>query len=137
MSLQSTDQTAKGVVQTCTNEYMDVRLNPPTGCQVCSKGLCFIKGDEKIIRLQNKYHYHEGDAVTIHVCESTGTTAVMLFYFIPFLLMTTTLALLVQSGFNEGIAGLTSLLILIPYFLLLRLNRNWMSRQCKLEIEPA
>lgn len=131
------EKSTRGIVQQCTSEYMDVRLNAPSGCQVCSKGLCFIKGDEKTIRLQNKYQFHTGDPVIIHVAESTGTTAVMLFYFIPFLLLTSLLALLIQRGVNDGLAGLISLLALVPYFLFLRLNQRWMSRQCKVEIEPA
>jgi hypothetical protein len=38
-------------------------------------------------------------------------------------------------GYNEGIAGLTSLVILVPYFSLLFLLKNKLSSQCTIDVE--
>jgi sigma-E factor negative regulatory protein RseC len=126
---------AKGIVQQCSDHEVVIRLDEPSGCQVCSKGLCFSKGEQRSVQVRIKNQaYQVGDVVNVHVSTRTGSFAVLMFYGLPFLLMMVTLVVLLIADMEEGVAGLSAMLILVPYFSLLRLNRKWLSRQCKLEV---
>ena len=50
-----------------------------------------------------------------------GNKAILLGYFVPFILLISTLLILSAFGLPDWIAGLVSILILIPYFIIIYL----------------
>ena len=68
--------------------------------------------------------YQVGDKVNVVMQKSLGTRAVMLGYFVPFLLVLFTLIISLNLMENQGLSGLLALGILIPYYLVLYMNKD-------------
>lgn len=115
----------------------DVRVSVQgSGCSACHKSLCML-GDSKAkeINVKTQGHaYRAGDQVVVSIDPSSGYMAVVTLYLIPFLFIIITLWLTTTLGFTEPVAGLSSLLILIPYFGGVFLIRGKLQHQCKIGI---
>ena len=122
------------VLATCGD---DVRVSVQgSGCSACHKSLCVL-GDSKAkeINVKTQGHAHQaGDQVVVSINTSSGYMAVVTLYLIPFLFMIITLWLTTTLGLTEPVAGLSSLLILIPYFGGVFLLRGKLQHQCKIGI---
>jgi positive regulator of sigma E activity len=125
-----------GMVTDLQNGRVRISLTG-SGCSACHKSLCML-GDSKAKEVElplkeNKFNI--GDAVIVKINPASGYKAVILLYLLPFCLMIFTLLLSSQLGYHESIAGLTSLLILIPYFSILFVMKKWLSNQCTIDVE--
>ena len=69
-----------------------------------------------------------GDKVEVSMRKSLGTKAVMLGYFLPFLLVVATLIISLSLSVGPGLSGLASLSILVPYYMILYRSRNQLKR---------
>jgi sigma-E factor negative regulatory protein RseC len=93
---------------------------------------------EKVIEVKNdhKFDLKAGESVNLVMTQSMGNKAVILGYFIPFVLVLMTL--LILSGLlNELWAGLISLSVLVPYYIILSLFKDRLSKTFEFKIEPA
>ena len=107
------------------------------GCSACHKSLCLL-GDSKAKEVEirsNTNEFKAGDEVIVKINPSSGYKAVAWLYLIPFILMMLSLAGISHLGYHEGIAGLASLLILVPYYSMLYLQKNNLRSQCSIDIE--
>ena len=107
-----------------------------SGCSACHNSLCML-GDSKAKELDiliNSQSFQIGEEVLVKINTSSGYKAVMLLYVIPFLLMISFLWFSIQLGFNEGAAGLSAILILVPYFGILYLIRKTLGSQCTIDV---
>lgn len=77
-----------------------------------------------------------GQTVEIVGKTSQGFKALFYGYLLPFLLVMFTLILFTSLQFSEGVSGLVSLSILIPYYLILYLTRNKIRKSFEFEIKP-
>jgi sigma-E factor negative regulatory protein RseC len=68
--------------------------------------------------------------------KSLGGKAVLLAYIIPFIIMMLSLIILTLLNFSELFAGLFSIGILAPYYLVLYLLKNKLSKTFKFTISP-
>jgi positive regulator of sigma E activity len=108
-----------------------------SGCSACHKSLCML-GDSKAKEVEiteNQNRFKSGDEVIVKINPASGYKAVALLYFIPFILMVLALVGMSRLGYHEGLAGLTSLLILIPYYGMIYLLKNSLSSQCSIDVE--
>jgi sigma-E factor negative regulatory protein RseC len=108
-----------------------------SGCSACHKSLCML-GDSKakeVEILSNTNEFETGDEVIVKINLASGYKAVALLYLIPFLLMMLSLVGMSRLVYNEGIAGLTSLLILIPYYGMIYLQKDSLRSQCSIDVE--
>lgn len=82
--------------------------------------------EEKIVEIPRpaKNTYNEGDRVEVIMRQSLGLQAVLMGYFLPFLLFLITLIVSLSLINNEGVAALLAIGILIPYYMILALNKN-------------
>ena len=105
-----------------------VSIVAQSACAAChAKSVCNVSElQQEIVEVPRKQadNYKIGDQVEILMEKSLGPKAVMLGYFIPFLLLVTTLIVSLSLINNQGIAGLISIGILIPYYLILYLKRD-------------
>jgi sigma-E factor negative regulatory protein RseC len=125
-----------GIVTESQNGKVTISLTG-FGCSACHKSLCML-GDSKAkeVELQRKEtSLQVGDAVIVKINPGSGYKAVLLLYLLPFCLMVLTLLSASGLGYHEGIAGLASLLILVPYFSLIFLMKKWLSSQCTIDVE--
>lgn len=107
-----------------------------SACSACHKSLCML-GESKAKEINvktNDHVYQAGERVVVSIDPSSGYMAVVTLYLIPFLVMFITLWLTTMLGIKERTAGLSSLLILIPYFGAVFLLRGKLQHHCKIAI---
>lgn len=115
-----------GIVQKVDENSVLVSISSSSACSGChSEGVCSVAGkEEKLINIQGKYSVSPGETVTVQMKQSEGYRALLLVYIVPLLIIITTLVILISLSLPEAMAGLISLLALIPYLLILFLLRK-------------
>jgi len=109
----------EGVISSITGNLMEVLIVQQSACEEChAKGACSISDKkEKLIEIQNfDSGYTVGDRVTVFGSQKIGMEAVLLAFVLPFMLVLVTLMIVGRFISNEMIAGVTALLVLIPYY---------------------
>ena len=115
-----------GIVQKVDDNSVTVIISSASACSGChAEGSCNMSGKEdKIVEVTGNYNVKPGDNVTVLMKQSMGYTALFLGYLLPLITVITVLLLLISIKVPELIAGLGSVLILIPYYILLFLFRK-------------
>jgi len=119
-----------GTVTKVDGNSVLVSITSNSACSGChAEGLCGISGkEEKIIDIRGRYNVSPGDSVTVMMEQSTGYKAVVLSYLAPLIIVITGLITCNILSFNELTAGLISILLLVPWYLILYLFRNKINR---------
>ena len=110
----------EGTVINVADGKVSVKIEVKSACSACrAKSFCSVSElSEKIIDAVPAESVSVGDSVVVEMEEKFGLKAVFYVFFIPFVLMASTL--FVSSNFvSEALSALFSLLILVPYCLLL------------------
>lgn len=112
-----------GVVTSIKGKQLEVTILSQSACVSCQvKGACSVSDvAEKIVEVDMppSRQLAVGDHVTVVMDRSGGLRAVMLGYFYPFILMILVLFTMHALTGNEGLAGLSAIGSLVPYYLLL------------------
>ena len=130
----------KGVVEAINGKVVRVGFAAHSACSAChAKGVCSLSEVEsKFVEVKNTgREFTVGDAVDILLQEKQGFRALWLGYVLPFLIMTATLILLVLATGREGLAGLSALGVLIPYYLGLYLFRGKVKEKFEFKIRKT
>ncbi|NQU85946.1 MAG: SoxR reducing system RseC family protein [Mariniphaga sp.] len=130
----------KAFVKQIDPDLMIVAIINQSACSSChAKGACSVSGfQEKEIEITGfSKKYSENEEVTILFKESNGFKALFYGYMLPFIVLISTLILSLILTKNEGISGLISLGILIPYYTTLYFFRNHLKKIFKFEIEET
>ena len=130
--------THPGIVSEIDGNNLNISMIVRSGCASCEiKGVCSVSDVEKksvIVTVTNPQNYKLNQAVTVVMKQSLGTWAVLLGYVFPFLVVLISLIITINSGLNEGLSGLISILILVPYYLVIYASRNYLSSKFKYSI---
>jgi positive regulator of sigma E activity len=112
-----------GIVTELEGDLVRVKVLQVSACASChAKGACSLADmEEKIVEIEGYRgrELHPGDHVTLAMQRTSGNRAVLLGYFLPFLVL---MATMITGSFfiqSEGLLALVSIGILIPYYLLL------------------
>lgn len=109
-----------GIIEGIGLNKVQVNIMSQSACSSChSKGMCTVaEMENKTVDVSKTpdFNYKVGDQVTVYMKKSLGRKAVYYGYLFPFLLMFGTLTLVLFLSSNEGLAALSSLLLLIPYY---------------------
>lgn len=120
--------THPGVVEQLADKTVFVRIIAMSACASChAKGMCNVADvEEKIVEVRKdpQRNLKIGDQVVVTMKKSLGTIAVFLGYILPFIVMMGVLLLVLFLSDNEGMAGLSAILVLVPYYWLLYIYRN-------------
>lgn len=130
----------RGVIQAINGSHVVVRIVQTSACSACSvKGHC--NASESKDKLVDVYgvkleSYHVGEEVIVCGTTSMGMRAVVLAFGVPFLvlILTLLLALSLTDG-DELLSAVVALLALIPYYLLIYLYRDKLSKRFSFMIE--
>lgn len=127
-----------GVVQSIEGQKVYVKVTSASACASChAHGSCTSSEiKEQIIEADAGEHTNlkPGELVSVKVDLKAGNMALFYGYVLPFFLVF--VMLLIATTFtSEGIAGLLSLSILLPYYAILYLLRNQMGKRYKFTIE--
>lgn len=132
--------THQGIVENITDTHVFVRIIQTSACAHCSaKGLCSSADTkEKVIEVTQPHApYQVGESVTIIGQTSMGMMAVLVAFFIPFLVLIFSLFISMHvSGGNELLSGLISLGVLIPYYFMVWLNKAKLKKNFSFTIKP-
>ncbi len=131
--------THPGIVEKVTKDNVFVKILAMSACSSChAKGMCSVSEiEEKVVEVRKDpaRDFKEGQEVTVAMRKSQGGKAVFLGYIMPFLLMIGVLLMVLFLSGNEGIAGLSAILVLIPYYWLLYIYRNRLKSTFSFRIE--
>lgn len=119
-----------GIVSKISNGNVEISLESNIHCEACNaKAACGVsESTAKIVQIDNDERTFEiNESVVVAMQKSMGLKAVFWGYIFPFILLFVVLLISV-SFLEEWIAGLLSLLVLIPYYLLLYLNKNLLKK---------
>lgn len=110
-----------------------------SACNACTvKGACNVSEmNEEVVEVPRKGEpaHQVGDRVQLVMKKTLGTRAVLLGYFFPFLVLLFTLIIMLSVTSNEGLAGLVSLAVLIPYYMILYLLRDRLKKTFTFNIQ--
>ncbi len=126
----------EGVVSKITNDVVTISLKGNINCEACNaKAACGVsESNSKEIEVSNSTQPLKlNENVEVLLKKSLGLKAVFWAYVFPFILMLTVL-LIASSLFEEWIAGLLSIAVLIPYYLMLYVLRSTFQKAFKLSI---
>ena len=125
-----------GIVSKMNGSSLIISLDDNVHCESCrAKGTCGISdsGSKEVEVPHTNDSFTLNEHVNVVLKKGLGLKAVFWAYIFPFLLMIATL--IISSEFLiEWKAGLLSLLILIPYYLLLYVLRNAFKKTFKISI---
>ena len=128
-----------GIIEELSKDKVFVKILSMSACSAChAKGMCSVaEVAEKIVEVNADpgKTYTIGDNVTVSMRKSLGGKAVLLGYIFPFFLLIGVLILVLFLTKNEGIAGLSAILILVPYYWLLYVYRNKLKKTFSFIIE--
>ncbi len=121
----------KGVIEKISEDSIFVKIEPEHVCTMCrAQTFCGADTGEKMVEI-NKWDddYNIGESVTILMQQSLGYKALFYGYIAPFLVLFIGLVIMLSAGVHEGVAGITSLLILAPYYGILYYYRDNLKKQ--------
>ncbi len=120
-------------------EKITVAIVSQSACVSCSvKGSCSV-GDveEKIVEVAHidGRNFKINDLVTVVLNVGMGAKAVILGYFLPFLVLLFSVIIMQSLGYSEGVSGLTAIGMLVPYYSILYFTRKKQSKTFNFKIK--
>lgn len=128
-----------GVVDGVEGECVRVRILQSSACSACKVAAHCNASEtkEKIIDVMDAdaSHYQKGDQVMVMADTAVGFRASLYGYLLPLVLMVVTLVGVLAASHSEGLAAVSALGILIPYYVLLFLMRNKLRNRLSFSLE--
>ena len=128
-----------GIIMQISGPIAEVMILSKSACSSCQvKGACNMSEMEEkrvFVDLPADHDYKTGQQVNVIMRQSLGNLAVFLGYVLPFVILLLTLISLISIGIGEGIAGLISLFILVPYYFALHKSKEKLSRKFSFQID--
>ena len=128
----------EGTVASILDNTMVVRIVSSSACGGCAaKSYCIPSENmEKEIHINNfSGNYVSGERVKVVMRQSLGLMALCIGYIVPFALVMATLLTVCQITGNELAGGLSSLLILIPYYIILKMYNRKITKTFEFSVE--
>ena len=114
----------EGFIASICGNTLTVRIEAPSACGGCAAhGYCmpFANKDRDIRVEAFSGDFVSGERVKVVMLQSSGMWALCMGYVIPFVVVLATLVVVYHISGSELVSGLTSLLVLIPYYLILKM----------------
>ena len=130
----------EGIIKRIEGDMAYIKIHSVSACATChAKGVCSAADqEEKFLDVPLKgASYKQGDSVFVQVSNHLGFKAVLLGYVYPFLLLMAVLIGMLAAGAAELRSGAVALLSIIPYYLLLYLFRNRLSKSFTFSIKQT
>ena len=128
-----------GIVESVSDGCVKVRILQASACGACKvAGHCHAaESKEKIVEVCccNTDAYSTGQEVTVSTSGVVANRALLLGFGIPFLVLVGVLVMVLLMTGNEGLSALCGLAALVPYYVILYLCRDRISRQLMFYLE--
>jgi len=130
----------KGFIEKITANSVFVRIISQSACEAChARGACSLSGvKDKEIEVQGfTGDFKVGETVNLVMNQSQGFYALRIAYIYPFILVFITLLLTTSLRMEELKAGLLSLAVLPPYYLIVFALRNRVRKKFKFSLRKS
>ncbi len=129
-----------GIVESIGEGCVKVRILQTSACTACKvAGHCnAAESKEKIVdvlNVANPSTLKIGDGVVVCASRDVANRALLLGFGVPFIILVTVLVVALQLTSHEGLAALTALLALVPYYGVLYLFRNKIRQKLSFSLE--
>lgn len=128
----------KGTIISIEGRLINVHLDVEQACCSCKiKDVCAAGGSEdKIVTLFSDLaqYFSVGEEVMVSIGRLMGIRAVLYAYILPFMLILSTLLILLGLYFSETVAGLSALGVAAVYYLILSLFRSKLEKDIVFKI---
>jgi sigma-E factor negative regulatory protein RseC len=129
-----------GIVESISEGCVQVRILQTSACAACKvAGHCYAsESKEKIVDVLNVHDISRlkvGDSVVVSASRDVANRALLLGFGVPFLILVSVLLIMLRMVSDEGLAAVTALLALIPYYLVLYLMRDRIQQKMAFSIE--
>jgi sigma-E factor negative regulatory protein RseC len=120
----------EGIVSKTLDKSVIISIFTATACAGChAENSCMLSGrEEKSVEVIGTYNVKPGDPVKVMMKQSQGYRAILLGYVFPLVTVILCLIILNESGVKELTAGIISIGILAPYYLILSLFRKQINK---------
>ena len=128
-----------GIIESILGDNIKVRIVQTSACAAC-KVANHCNAAESKVKVVDVFgcdttKYTTGEAVTVWASKDVANKALLLGFGLPFLLLLGVLVAVLYLTENEGVAALTALGSLLPYYFLLWLRRDSIQRGISFHIE--
>ncbi|PKP03695.1 MAG: hypothetical protein CVU11_07465 [Bacteroidetes bacterium HGW-Bacteroidetes-6] len=117
-----------GIVSEVRRSELVITIVSVGACASCQvKSVCNPSDSkEKVfeVKVANASDFKVGERVKLAISEGLGLLAVLLSFILPIVILAASFFVISAYGFNEGLAGLGSLVATAAYFLVLYLTRR-------------
>jgi sigma-E factor negative regulatory protein RseC len=132
--------THSGVVERVEGDCVKVRIVQTSACAACKVAAhCNAsESKEKIVDVLNVAHaesLRKGDNVVVSASGDVAGNALLLGFGLPFIVLVAVLVAVLLLTDNEGLAAVSALVALIPYYAVLWLFRDRIRRKMAFELE--
>jgi len=126
-----------GVITGLDSSNIKVSITTYSACASCNaKGICSISDvKDKIVEVPKTANFLIGQKVEVILNQSQGFKALYLGYVQPFILVLSALIITTVLTLNEVFAGLISIGVLIPYYLILYFFKENIRNKFNFEIK--
>ena len=127
-----------GTVTAVKNGIVSVKISRNPACHDCDArhGCGLMSCQDKVIEVPSPHaaDFHPGETVRLGMNAGQGWLAVFYAYILPLALMLATLVVALCAGFSEISAGISAIIILIPYYFGLFLTQKRIKKQFSFHI---
>lgn len=128
----------QAIVRSVSGKSAQVEILVRSACSAChAKMLCSASDESRRIIdvvLESENQVEVGQTVNVYGSKSWGLIAVVLAYVVPLVLILAVLIISKACSIPDNVAGLASIGVLVPYFLVLYILRNRMGRSIVFKI---
>ena len=129
-----------GVIERIENDSMKVRIVQTSACAACKVASHCNASESKekivdVLNVQDTASLKVGDPVVVSASGDVAGRALLLGFGLPFLVLVTVLVLVLLLTGREGLAALSGLVALIPYYLVLWLFRDTIRQKLAFQLE--
>ena len=129
----------KGIVTSITDDELKIKILAQSACAAChAKSACGMgEQAEKILTVPKPkgQEFQLNQTVNVQMTIGQGNKAAILAYLIPIILLLAVLFVCLGLGVNEGLSALISIVALIPYYIVLYLQRDKLKKKFEYTIE--
>ena len=136
----STKISHSGIVESISEGCVQVRILQASACAACKvAGHCHAsESKEKIVDVLNvrdAARLKVGDSVIVSASRDVANKALLLGFGVPFLILVSVLFIMLKVVSDEGLAAITAILALMPYYGMLYLMRDRIQQKISFSIE--
>ena len=129
----------EGIVTKISDDELEIRILAQSACAAChAKSACGMgEQAEKVLTVPRPEgrHFALNQKVNVKMAIGQGNKAAVLAYLVPIILLLVVLFVCLGLGMGEGLSAFMGIIALIPYYILLYLQRDKLKKRFEYTIE--